>query len=54
LPKPPAVGCNSFAQSVRVQRAATTWHHFFNISLTGDRHLETITVAPHQQKLHGF
>jgi hypothetical protein len=31
----------------------STWHHFFNINLTGDRYLETITVAPaHQQKLH--
>jgi len=33
----------------------STWHHFFNINLTGDRFLEKFTLpAAHQQKLHGF
>jgi hypothetical protein len=33
----------------------STWHHFFNINLTGDRYLENISLPPaHQQKLHGF
>jgi hypothetical protein len=32
-----------------------TWHHFFNINLTGDRYLEDDNLPPqHQQKLHGF
>lgn len=34
-----------------------TWHHFFNINLTGDRYLERASVhlpASQQQKLHGF
>ena len=33
----------------------STWHHFFNINLTGDRYLEddSLPVAQ-QQKLHGF
>ncbi len=33
----------------------STWHHFFNINLTGDRFLEKFTLAANQQqKLHGF
>ncbi len=32
-----------------------TWHHFFDINLTGDRYLENNGLPPaHQQKLHGF
>jgi hypothetical protein len=33
----------------------STWHHFFNINLTGDRYLEDDNLGPAQeQKLHGF
>lgn len=33
----------------------STWHHFFNINLTGDRYLEDESLSTaHQQKLHGF
>lgn len=33
----------------------STWHHFFNINLTGDRYLEDNALPPqHQQKLNGF
>ena len=33
----------------------STWHHFFNINLTGDRYLEDDALGPqHEQKLHGF
>jgi len=33
----------------------STWHHFFNINLTGDRFLENDNLGPqHEQKLHGF
>jgi len=33
----------------------STWHHFFNINLTGDRFLEDDALGPqHEQKLHGF
>jgi hypothetical protein len=33
----------------------STWHHFFNINLTGDRFLEKLMLpAAQQQKLHGF
>lgn len=33
----------------------STWHHFFDINLTGDRYLEDESLPPqHQQKLHGF
>ncbi|MFT3695134.1 MAG: hypothetical protein QM831_18500 [Kofleriaceae bacterium] len=33
----------------------STWHHFFNINLTGDRLLENISLsAGDQQKKHGF
>jgi hypothetical protein len=33
----------------------STWHHFFNINLTGDRYLENNGLsAAHEQKLHGF
>ena len=33
----------------------STWHHFFNINLTGDRYLEDEGLgAQHTQKLHGF
>jgi hypothetical protein len=33
----------------------STWHHFFNINLTGDRYLEDDNLgAAHEQKLHGF
>ncbi len=33
----------------------STWHHFFNINLTGDRYLEDDNLGPqHAQKLHGF
>lgn len=32
-----------------------TWHHFFDINLTGDRYLEDESLGPqHAQKLHGF
>src|SRR5262249_35679441 len=33
----------------------STFHHFFNVNLTGDRFLENENLAPeHKQKLHGF
>ena len=33
----------------------STWHHFFDINLTGDRYLEDESLGPqHAQKLHGF
>lgn len=33
----------------------STWHHFFDINLTGDRYLEDESLsAAHQQKLFGF
>jgi hypothetical protein len=33
----------------------STWHHFFDINLTGDRFLEDNSLSTaHQQKLHGF
>jgi hypothetical protein len=33
----------------------STWHHFFDINLTGDRFLEDNSLpSQHQQKLHGF
>jgi hypothetical protein len=33
----------------------STWHHFFDINLTGDRYLEDDALgAQHEQKLHGF
>lgn len=33
----------------------STWHHFFNINLSGDRYLETFPLPANQsQKLHGF
>lgn len=33
----------------------STWHHFFNINLTGDRFLENDSLGPqHEQKRHGF
>lgn len=33
----------------------STWHHFFDINLTGDRYLENDNLGPqHAQKLHGF
>jgi hypothetical protein len=32
-----------------------TWHHFFDINLTGDRYLEDNQLPPaHRQKLYGF
>jgi hypothetical protein len=33
----------------------STWHHFFDINLSGDRYLENNNLPPNQQqKLHGF
>jgi hypothetical protein len=33
----------------------STFHHFFNINLTGDRYLERDSLGPqHEQKKHGF
>ena len=33
----------------------STWHHFFDINLTGDRYLEDESLGPqHSQKLSGF
>lgn len=32
----------------------STWHHFFNINLTGDRFLEDDNVLAQDQKLQGF
>jgi hypothetical protein len=33
----------------------STWHHFFDINISGDRYLEDDSLGPiHAQKLHGF